>query len=98
MAHQARNPLNYPDNRPLEQHVENNTSNTTGNLENQDLDIDARTLALLGKRQRLNVCLRTSIWWNERLHTPSIIAKFWTCVDDSFLGHDPRVLGICSLV
>ena len=31
------------------------TSTTTGHLEDQTLDLDARALALLGKKQRLRV-------------------------------------------
>ena len=50
----ARNALQHPEGRPLEKRVEQNTSDRSGNLEDQNLDIDARTLALLGKRQRLN--------------------------------------------
>ncbi|KAI9660384.1 MAG: hypothetical protein M1821_009734 [Bathelium mastoideum] len=51
---QARNALQYPAGRPLKERIENNTSNDFGNLEDQKLDMDARTLALLGKRQKLN--------------------------------------------
>ena len=48
----ARNDLQHPKGRPLQERVDNNTSNR--GLEDQNLDLDARTLALLGKRQRLN--------------------------------------------
>ena len=51
---QARNALQHPEGRPLQSRVDNNTSNKSGNIEDQALDLDARTLALLGKRQRLN--------------------------------------------
>ena len=39
----------------LAERVHAKTSKTTGNLESNSLDLDARALALLGKKQRLNV-------------------------------------------
>ena len=39
--------------------VASKQSKTSGHLEDQTLDIDARTLALLGKRQRLKVVPKT---------------------------------------
>lgn len=53
MALQGSLPL--PQGEALRRRVEANISTTTGNLEDQSLDIDARTMALLGKRQELRV-------------------------------------------
>ena len=47
----ARTPVQHPE-RPPDRMV---TSQGDGHVEDQALDTDARILALLGKRQRLNV-------------------------------------------
>lgn len=39
----------------LQNRVEAKVSDQTGNLEDQSLDVDARTMAVLGKRQQLSV-------------------------------------------
>lgn len=44
-----------PQGRGLQNRVEANISNTTGRLEDLNLDLDARTMAILGKRQELRV-------------------------------------------
>ena len=54
MALQGNLPL--PQGQALQRRVEANISTKTGHLEDQSLDIDARTMALLGKRQQLRVC------------------------------------------
>ncbi|KAF2236782.1 amino acid transporter [Viridothelium virens] len=46
--------VQYSEEWPLAVRIGNNTSKVDGHLEDQNLDIDARTLALLGKRQRLS--------------------------------------------
>ena len=53
MALQGNLPL--PQGKGLQRRVEANISTKTGHLEDQSLDIDARTMALLGKRQQLRV-------------------------------------------
>ena len=44
-----------PQGPSLQRRVEANLSSKTGRLEDQSLDIDAKTMALLGKRQQLKV-------------------------------------------
>lgn len=44
-----------PQGLELRDRVSAKTSNITGHLEDQSLDLDARALALLGKRERLKV-------------------------------------------
>ena len=44
-----------PQGEGMPAHVNAKTSDRTGHLEDQNLDLDARTLAILGKRQRLSV-------------------------------------------
>ena len=41
----------------LRERVDETTSNKTGRLADQSLDLDARAMAIIGKRQQLNVCL-----------------------------------------
>lgn len=41
--------------RRLQDRVEREISDKTGHLEDQSLDLDARTMAILGKRQQLSV-------------------------------------------
>lgn len=53
MSFQADLPL--PQGPGLKKRVEENVSQRTGNLEDQSLDLDARTMAILGKRQQLKV-------------------------------------------
>ena len=53
MALQGNLPL--PQGKGLQRRVEANISTKTGHLEDQSLDLDARTMALLGKRQQLRV-------------------------------------------
>ena len=53
--------MNFPQDLPLPQgqqlqrRVEAKTSNRSGRLEDESLDLDARTMAILGKRQQLSV-------------------------------------------
>ena len=47
--------LPLPQGEGMRNHVMENTSARTGQLEDQSLDLDARTMIMLGKRQRLNV-------------------------------------------
>lgn len=49
--------LSLPQGEALQKRVEANTSSKTGHLEDQSLDLDARTMAILGKRQQLSVRL-----------------------------------------
>ena len=44
-----------PQGQALKRRVEASISKETGYLEDQDLDLDARTMAILGKRQQLRV-------------------------------------------
>lgn len=53
MALQEDLPL--PQGQRLKDRVERNISKRTGHLEDQSLDLDARTMAVLGKRQQLKV-------------------------------------------
>ena len=53
MAFQQDLPL--PQGQQMKKRVEINTSKGTGHLEDQNLDLDARTMAILGKRQQLKV-------------------------------------------
>ena len=53
MALQERLPL--PQGQALKRRLETNISKGTGYLEDQSLDLDARTMAILGKRQQLRV-------------------------------------------
>ena len=53
MALQGNLPL--PQGKSLQKRVEANISSKSGHLEDQSLDLDARTMALLGKRQQLRV-------------------------------------------
>ena len=53
MAFQEDLPL--PQGEGLKKRVEMNVSKGTRHLEDQSLDLDARTLAVLGKRQQLKV-------------------------------------------
>lgn len=39
----------------MQRRVEAEISDTSGQLEDQSLDLDARTMAILGKRQQLSV-------------------------------------------
>lgn len=73
-------------------------SNATGHLEDRTLDLDARTLALLGKRQRLKVTSKhatnavptlTDVWREEDL---------WKGLISGFLYDTTCVLGINSMV
>ena len=50
-------PLPLPQGKQLHDRVLAKTSARTGQLEDQTLDLDARTMAMLGKRQRLSVRL-----------------------------------------
>ena len=47
--------LSLPQGQGLKKRVEANISKRTGHLEDQSLDLDARTMAVLGKRQQLSV-------------------------------------------
>lgn len=47
--------LQLPQGQGLRKRVEMNVSKGNGRVEDQSLDLDARTLALLGKRQQLKV-------------------------------------------
>ena len=47
--------LALPQGQGLQRRVEANISSTTGHLEDLSLDLDARTMAILGKRQQLSV-------------------------------------------
>jgi len=47
--------LSLPQGQGLKKRVETNISKATGHLEDQSLDLDARTMAILGKRQQLRV-------------------------------------------
>ena len=47
--------LPLPQGENMRNHVMEKTSARTGQLEDQSLDLDARAMMLLGKRQRLNV-------------------------------------------
>lgn len=53
MAFQEDLPL--PQGQGLKRRVEMNVTKATGHLGDQSLDLDARTLAVLGKRQQLKV-------------------------------------------
>lgn len=44
-----------PQGRDIQRRVAENISDETGNLEDQSLDLDARAMAILGKRQQLSV-------------------------------------------
>ena len=50
-----RGDLPLPQGQGLKKRVEMNVSKETGHLEDQSLDLDARTMAILGKRQQLKV-------------------------------------------
>ena len=67
MAFQGNLPL--PQGQALQRRVEANVSAKTGHLEDQSLDIDARTMALLGKRQQLRVSS-----WNPRVLKEKLIS------------------------
>ncbi|KAI4210656.1 MAG: hypothetical protein LQ351_006535 [Letrouitia transgressa] len=43
-----------PQGRDIQRRVAENISDETGNLEDQSLDLDARAMAILGKRQQLS--------------------------------------------
>lgn len=47
--------VSAPQGQGLQRRVKNEISDQTGHLEDQNLDLDARTLAILGKRQQLSV-------------------------------------------
>lgn len=51
----------------LRDRVEMQTSHRTGNLEDQSLDLDARTMAILGKKQQLSVSP------HDQVHAPRIM-------------------------
>ena len=51
-----REDLPSPQAQGLKKRVEMNVSKRSGHLEDQSLDLDARTMAILGKRQQLKVC------------------------------------------
>ena len=44
-----------PQGLSFQRRVNNEISDQTGHIEDQNLDLDARTLAILGKRQQLSV-------------------------------------------
>lgn len=50
--------LPIPQGRGLQRRVNNEISDETGHLEDPHLDLDARTMAILGKRQQLSVRLK----------------------------------------
>ena len=50
-----REDLSLPQGQRLQKRVEANISSQTGHLEDQTFDLDARTMAILGKRQQLSV-------------------------------------------
>lgn len=60
MAFQGDHQL--PHERNIHERVKAKVSNKTGHLEDQSLDLDARTLAILGKRQQLSVRMNN---WNQ---------------------------------
>ena len=73
------------------------TSATTGHLEDQSLDLDARTMAILGKKQRLNVRLFLPQSLSDFLSHVAI-AKFWICLASCLFNDFARVLGsYCSV-
>ena len=95
--------MTYKDDEPLQgtemrDRVFAKLSSTSGHLENQKLDLDARNLALLGKRQRLKVALTYAVHSLAAL----IISSGTANLRESLLGclfHNPaRVLGINSMV
>ena len=47
--------LSLPQGQSPQKRVEAKISKRTGHLEDQSLDLDARTMAILGKRQQLSV-------------------------------------------
>ena len=50
-----RHELPLPQGPQLQRRVEAKISDTDGHLEDESLDLDARTMAILGKRQQLSV-------------------------------------------
>lgn len=72
-----------------------NTSARTGHLEDQRLDLDARTMAIMGKRQRLNVRLTLyppAMW--DHFSNSHLPAELWNDFTSRILDDFNRILGI----
>ena len=78
-----RQDLPLPQGQQLQRRVEAKISDRSGRLEDESLDLDARTMAILGKRQQLSV-------------SPNDQRVIRTAFDN--LTHRQRNFGLVSLV
>ena len=92
--------LALPQGNGIRDRVLSKASATTGHLEDQTLDLDARTMAIMGKRQRLSVS-RTP-YFQLRCRTISLILKraagLWNDFTSCFFHDFTRLLGVICMV
>lgn len=93
MAFQGNSSL--PQGQGLQQRVEANISSRTGHLEDQSLDLDARTMAILGKRQQLSV--RLHVWLTIRSKL-TVTEEFRPGLTGRILHHVDRIMGVDCVV
>ena len=83
-----------PQGEDMRMRVLEKTSPRTGHLEDKNLDLDARTMALLGKRQRLNVRNKIPLSLSRNQCLIAKIAKFRPRLLNRLLYHIDRILGV----
>lgn len=99
MAFQDNLPL--PQGQSLQERVEEKVSSKTGHLEDQSLDLDARTMAILGKRQQLSVrplAAKMNLGMTGMLIFARWVEKFSPRLVSRFLNYVDCVMGVDCMV
>lgn len=91
--------LELPQGQGLHDRVNANISKSTGHLEDQTLDMDVRTMAILGKKQELRV---RSPAPNRTRQARALIRdcaeKLWAGLPNRFFDDTDSVVGVYCLV